>query len=240
MTRYNGSGWHHQSVRHSNARKYGKAGGTYATQMTITHSEPKPQQRYMQVAIYKFDELPANLKEKVLNNYRYINVDDDEWWANDDFLFEPSKEDFKRLGKGFKREYNKATKDGYTTLNHFKIEAFDLERENYLQIKDIDTKSQDTFLKQIGLTESQIKKIYDLGINNERENDSEIKLYFNDDVSDTERGIIYEHAQEGFSNLIHEARKRLRQTLDDDTSDKGVTETLRINEYDFNEQGKIA
>jgi hypothetical protein len=30
MARYNGSGWHNQSVRHSNARKYGKAGGTYA------------------------------------------------------------------------------------------------------------------------------------------------------------------------------------------------------------------
>lgn len=29
MTRYSGSGWHKQSIRHSNARKYGKAGGTY-------------------------------------------------------------------------------------------------------------------------------------------------------------------------------------------------------------------
>jgi len=30
MAKYNGSGWHFQSIRHSNARKYGKAGGTYA------------------------------------------------------------------------------------------------------------------------------------------------------------------------------------------------------------------
>jgi len=30
MARYNGMGWHNQSIRHSNARKYGKAGGTYA------------------------------------------------------------------------------------------------------------------------------------------------------------------------------------------------------------------
>ena len=30
MARYSGSGWHRQSIRHSNARKYGKAGGTYA------------------------------------------------------------------------------------------------------------------------------------------------------------------------------------------------------------------
>jgi hypothetical protein len=31
MTKYSGSGWHKQSVRHSNARKYGRAGGKYLT-----------------------------------------------------------------------------------------------------------------------------------------------------------------------------------------------------------------
>lgn len=31
MTRYSGSGWHNQRVRHSNARKYGRAGGVYLT-----------------------------------------------------------------------------------------------------------------------------------------------------------------------------------------------------------------
>jgi hypothetical protein len=29
--KYSGSGWHNQSIRHSNARKYGKAGGKYLT-----------------------------------------------------------------------------------------------------------------------------------------------------------------------------------------------------------------
>ena len=31
MTKYKGNGWHKQSTRHSNARKYGKAGGKYLT-----------------------------------------------------------------------------------------------------------------------------------------------------------------------------------------------------------------
>lgn len=31
MAKYSGSGWHFQHTRHSNARKYGKAGGTYAS-----------------------------------------------------------------------------------------------------------------------------------------------------------------------------------------------------------------
>ena len=35
MARYSGSGWHNQSIRHSNARKYGKAGGTYAKRYVL-------------------------------------------------------------------------------------------------------------------------------------------------------------------------------------------------------------
>jgi hypothetical protein len=35
MAKYNGSGWHRQSTRHSNARKYGKAGGTYRIHTAI-------------------------------------------------------------------------------------------------------------------------------------------------------------------------------------------------------------
>lgn len=39
MARYSGSGWHFQSVRHSNARKYGKAGGKYAGWRTMTSAQ---------------------------------------------------------------------------------------------------------------------------------------------------------------------------------------------------------
>lgn len=35
MTKYSGQGWHNQSIRHSNARKYGKAGGTYKSWYNI-------------------------------------------------------------------------------------------------------------------------------------------------------------------------------------------------------------
>jgi hypothetical protein len=35
MARYSGSGWHFQSIRHSNARKYGRAGGKYAIHTAI-------------------------------------------------------------------------------------------------------------------------------------------------------------------------------------------------------------
>jgi hypothetical protein len=43
MTKYKGSGWHRQSVRYSNARKYGKAGGTYKSELIkkLVHKHPE-------------------------------------------------------------------------------------------------------------------------------------------------------------------------------------------------------
>jgi hypothetical protein len=39
MAKYSGSGWHRQSTRHSNARKYGRAGGTYSGWRTMTSAQ---------------------------------------------------------------------------------------------------------------------------------------------------------------------------------------------------------
>ena len=39
MAKYNGMGWHKQSIRHSNARKYGRAGGKYAGWRTMTSAQ---------------------------------------------------------------------------------------------------------------------------------------------------------------------------------------------------------
>jgi hypothetical protein len=53
MAKYSGSGWHFQSVRHSNARKYGKAGGTYAK-----YSIPHPPKRI------SFDDFYTKAQER--------------------------------------------------------------------------------------------------------------------------------------------------------------------------------
>ena len=48
MAKYNGSGWHLQSIRHSNARKYGRAGGTYKKSIILgTMSSPTKPQIFM-------------------------------------------------------------------------------------------------------------------------------------------------------------------------------------------------
>ena len=63
--------------------------------------------RTIQINVYKFDELDELTQDKVIDNYRFINVDDTFW-------YECIKEDFSRLG--------------------LEIQAFDLDRGNYAKI----------------------------------------------------------------------------------------------------------
>lgn len=61
----------------------------------------------IEIKVYKFEELDKPTKEKVIENYKYINVEDTFWY---DWI----KEDFKRLG--------------------LEIQEFDLGRRNYIKI----------------------------------------------------------------------------------------------------------
>ena len=61
----------------------------------------------IEIKVYKFDELDKQTREKVIEYYRYINVEDTFWY---DWI----KEDFIRLG--------------------LEIQEFDLGRRNYIKI----------------------------------------------------------------------------------------------------------
>ena len=61
----------------------------------------------IEIKVYKFDELDKQTQEKVIENYRHINVDDFQWY---DWI----KDDFNRLG--------------------LEIQEFDLGRRNYVKI----------------------------------------------------------------------------------------------------------
>ena len=61
----------------------------------------------IKIKVYKFDELDKQTKEKVIENYRNINVEDFQWY---DWI----KDDFNRLG--------------------LEIQGFDLGRRNYVKI----------------------------------------------------------------------------------------------------------
>ena len=61
----------------------------------------------IEIKVYKFEELDKQTREKVIDNYRFINVEDTFWY---DFI----KDDFNRLG--------------------LEIQEFDIGRRNYAKI----------------------------------------------------------------------------------------------------------
>lgn len=67
MARYSGSGWHKQSTRHSNARKYGRAGGKYSNERTQWYTS-RPE--YHDIGHQK-DNIKGGLADNI--NPKYFN-----------------------------------------------------------------------------------------------------------------------------------------------------------------------
>ena len=78
MTKYSGSGWHRQSIRHSNARKYGKAGGKYKNQYELTTTKnqmdmPYPLFANNKIEAKKYAESKLRKGEKIISIERSYN-----------------------------------------------------------------------------------------------------------------------------------------------------------------------
>jgi hypothetical protein len=76
----------------------------------------------IEIKVYKFDELDEQTKEKVIDNYRHINVEDTFWY---DWI----KEDFNRLGLeiqefDFYRNYAKIYIDNFKDTSESILQEF--------------------------------------------------------------------------------------------------------------------
>ena len=77
----------------------------------------------IEIKVYKFEELDEQTKEKVIENYRYINVEDTFWY---DWI----KGDFNRLGLEIqefdlgRRNYAKIYIDNFEDTSNYIIEEF--------------------------------------------------------------------------------------------------------------------
>lgn len=74
MTYYKGSGWHHQSIRHSNARKYGRAGGNYSNQYELTTTKNQLDMPYPLFAKNK-TEAKAYAEKKLRKGEKIISIE---------------------------------------------------------------------------------------------------------------------------------------------------------------------
>jgi len=192
------------------------------------------------IKVYKFDELNEEVKDKVLNDHRYREVDN-EWWYENDFLMEPTKEEMDRFGI--------VPTPGYAILT-YKISSFDIYRSRYLQLEDIEIENEDAFMKLIEIPVWLRPYTY-CQFSNKRnyERNTELTIEFDypdgDDIPEIEEYLkflseeYFAQAERIFDEMMKEALNRLTEQYEYLMSDEAIREALIANEYEFLENGDI-
>ena len=191
------------------------------------------------IKLYKFDELSEEAKERALDEYRYINVEYN-WWEYLDTLLEPTQEEI---------EYLKIPITPGEPIFQYKIEAFDLDRGSYLYLSDIEVKNEEAFRRILGIPEPLWEYTWYSFENNRWGNNTklslELDLPYDEEPEEIEKYLeflaeeYYDGAEEIWREMVDRALKRLRDMYFELMEDDAVVDTLRINEFEFTEDGTI-
>jgi hypothetical protein len=211
----------------------GMSGSTMNTNPTSDVHMKETEKRFKHVEIWKFDDAPEEVKQKILEKHRDINVTDAQMLTDGDWLLDSDIFDWDR---------NKV--------------YFDLDRGQYIQFNNLSVKDPESFRKLLGISKPLWKKISftfknwtgggssatNTAIEFTEESDrgySELDEYGKGGELSEKESEQISQAYEKFSDMIHKSWVGLRDTYEAQMSDEDVGETLRINEYDFDENGDI-
>lgn len=196
---------------------------------TIKVEKKKPDPRYKQVQIYKFDELSDKSKERALERGRESAA---EFFSVDNF--DPYYL-FGLEGLKFKKVY------------------YDLDRGQFIQFPDLEVTNKEEFRKALGISKKLFDKIDYKFVDDGREGNTKIEFFDPQTYDEIEEGHGYNHenlskselheiddAREKFDDLIHKAWVSLRDAYEYDLSDEAVIDNIKSNDYDFEENGDIA
>ena len=188
----------------------------------------------MQIKSYntwKFEELDEEQQETVLENYHYFNVEDGFWYDYDGKTGFTAKE-LKRMKVN--------VKDAPDELLTWKNLYFDLDRGSYIQFTDVKFTDNELARKFLRVPADIWERVY-WSFDNSRDNTTRLEYEWEGDKELTKRQEeILERAVEIFSDKMHEALKGLRDSYEYLLTDEAVKESLMCNDYDFDEDGKIA
>ena len=215
MARYSGSGWHNQSIRHSNARKYGKAGGSYATKKRIDYQMAGTLGRWV---------VPKGTKVEPATNL----PDKDKFWVVPD---ERMPKKTRELAKGMgilleKDEVEKTPKAGWYDIGHKhygKCENITIPRPKGLRANDLpiqikmiipSTKRQDEPIseEEFNKRQDEIKEYFDKKFGADT-TITDTGGYFDGDKWITEKGNIVESSTtiDKYKKNINDVVKFIRQ-----------------------------
>ena len=164
----------------------------------------------IEINVYKFEELDKQTKEKVIENYRYINVEDMNWWE----FVQYNLKDFYNIEL---LEFN--LDRGYSVNINIKSELFEV-CENIIREKTY-------FHFILSEAKSYVEKYNEIQSNNKEDEVIEQLVEQLDYESNIEKHI---------ENSI---LKSLNCEWEYCISDEAVIDTIEANDYDFTINGKI-
>ncbi len=182
-------------------------------------------------ATWKFEELDDNLKEKVLDNYRYFNVEDSYWYDYDGKMGF-SESELKKLRINLE--------DSPEELITWQNLYFSIDREWYIQF--IGAKFTDSeFARRFLRVPANIWNRVSWSFENYRDITTKLTYEWEGNKELTKRQeMILDRACKIFSDKAEKALKDLRDNYEYLMTDEAVKESLIANDYDFDENGKIA
>lgn len=194
------------------------------------------------VQLYKFDELPEEAKEEVLNKHRFINVNYD-WWEFCDWLLEPTSERRKELG--LKDEKN-------MPFFKYKISSFDLDRGSYLQLEDVEIENDEAFRRMLGIPWWLWEHTYYTFSNNKSYRCGNTDICFElvdydlEEISEDIKTYLewvsenfFDQAKGCWDDIMSKALGALREEYYASIEDDQVADSLIANGYDLTEDGEI-
>lgn len=180
------------------------------------------------IKLYEFDELPEDIKEKVLDKERYINVEHFDWWDYDGHTGF-SAEEIKKHGLELEHAGD------LLTWNKM---YFSLDYGEYIQFNNPGFAHDETARRFLGVP----KKIWEnthWEFINHRETTTRLSWEYGNDFLTDKAEKALNHAVNKFYDKMKEALKDLRSEYEYCISDEAVIETIKINEYTFRADGKM-
>ena len=199
-------------------------------------------QRFKEVKIWKYDDAPPNIQQKILDTWREKYIGNDTWYAEDDGILYSNDQKIV----------------GYEIFSGNIPKYWDLDRDNYIQF-ELGIKDLGKFKKAFGISDSLWNKT-EYTFRNENERNTKIVFFFLGNEIDLDEpyekedftGIDkedeltkgeYEKLQQAeakFNDLIDDSLRNLRANYEDQFKDETIIDHIRANEYDFDEDGNIA
>ena len=187
--------------------------------------------------VYTYEELPEEIKRKVLEKHWDINVDGD-WWYDYDGKTGFTSAEIKKY---------RLDMEHCDDLLTYKDMYFNIDRGSYIQFIDADFKHEETARKFLGVpAELWERVLWTINDCPHRETNTRLEWEFNyydypedEDFTDEEKKVL-DRAVERFADKVAEALTGLRNAWEWSTSREQIEETIKANEYEFDIDGNIA